>query len=77
LAAGLCLNPMGELYSAPRLPGWIWERSWGKGKGRASPSLALYHPLGGDDRGQDHANITDCFQNVLHVSSMLILFTEI
>ena len=25
----------------------------------------------------DHANITDCFQNVLHVSLMLILFTEI
>ena len=24
----------------------------------------------------DHANITDCFQNVLHVSLMLILFTE-
>ena len=25
----------------------------------------------------DHANIIDCFQNVLHVSLMLILFTEI
>ena len=25
----------------------------------------------------DHANITDCFQNVLHVSLMLILYTEI
>jgi len=25
----------------------------------------------------DHTNIIDCFQNVLHVSVMLILFTEI
>ena len=25
----------------------------------------------------DHANIIDCFQNVLHVSLMIILFTEI
>ena len=25
----------------------------------------------------DHANIIDCFRNVLHVSLMLILFTEI